>query len=123
MALSLIALWVFPQRFLYSIGIGGAVVALTSAARLHGAVCRRCWACSASGSNALSPSAGWQQATPSTHRWHRLARFVLRYPVAVTVVAATVMVVAGLPFLRVELHPGERQDPASERQRPAGGQR
>ncbi len=30
-ALSLISLWVFPQRFLYSIGIGGALVALTSA--------------------------------------------------------------------------------------------
>src|SRR3954464_5970423 len=31
-ALSLIALCVFPQRFLYSIGIGGALVALSSAA-------------------------------------------------------------------------------------------
>ncbi len=99
-ALSLIALWVFPQRFLYSIGIGGAVVALTSAAvcmvllpAVLGLLGKRV--------NALALGR-WQQA-PSTHRWHRLARFVLRYPVAVTVIAATVMVVAGLPFLRVEL--------------------
>ncbi len=99
-ALSLISLWVFPQRFLYSIGIGGALVALTSALvcmvllpAVLGLLGERV--------NALS--FGRFQGAPSTHRWHRLARFVLRYPVAVTLVAATVMVVAGLPFLRVEL--------------------
>jgi len=99
-ALSLISLWVFPQRFLYSIGIGGALVALTSALvcmvllpAVLGLLGERV--------NALS--FGRFQGSPSTHRWHLLARFVMRYPVAVTLVAATVMVVAGLPFLRVEL--------------------
>ncbi len=99
-ALSLIALWVFPQRFLYSIGIGGALVALTSALvcmvllpAVLGLLGRRV--------NALA--LGRFQGSPSTHRWHRLARVVLRYPVAVTLIATTVMVVAGLPFLRVQL--------------------
>ena len=31
-AVSLVSLCIFPQRFLYSIGIGGALVALSSAA-------------------------------------------------------------------------------------------
>jgi RND superfamily putative drug exporter len=99
-ALSLIALWIFPQRFLYSIGIGGALVALVSAGvcllflpAILGLLGRRV--------NALAPSR--IQGSPSTHSWHNLARFVLRFPVPVTVVAATLMVVAGLPFLRVQL--------------------
>jgi RND superfamily putative drug exporter len=99
-ALSLIALWVFPQRFLYSIGIGGALVALSSAAvcllllpAVLGLLGDRI--------NALAPRRF--QGSPSNHRWHRLARIVLRYPVTVTIVAAGLMIVAGLPFLRVEL--------------------
>lgn len=99
-ALSLIALWIFPQRFLYSIGIGGALVALISAGvcllflpAVLGMLGHRV--------NALAPSRF--RGSPSTHRWHNLARFVLRFPIPVTIVAATLMVVAGLPFLRVEL--------------------
>jgi uncharacterized membrane protein YdfJ with MMPL/SSD domain len=99
-ALSLIALWVFPQRFLYSIGIGGALVALSSAV-----VCLlllpAVLALLGERVNALAPRQF--QGAPSTYRWHRLARFVLRYPAAVTVAATALMVVAGLPFLRVEL--------------------
>src|SRR4051794_24486325 len=99
-AVSLIALCVFPQRFLYSIGIGGALVALSSAAvcllllpAVLGLLGERV--------NALAPPR--LQGIPSERRWHRLARFVLSYPISVTVVAASLMIFAGLPFLRVEL--------------------
>jgi uncharacterized membrane protein YdfJ with MMPL/SSD domain len=99
-AVSLASLCIFPQRFLYSIGIGGAIVALTSAG-----VCllflpaflallgRRV--------NALAPSA--LQRTPTGRRWFSLARFVLDRPAIVAVCAVAVMVLAGLPFLRVDL--------------------
>jgi uncharacterized membrane protein YdfJ with MMPL/SSD domain len=99
-AVSLISLCIFPQRFLYSIGIGGALVALSSAA-----VCLiflpALLAMLGDRVNSLAPPA--LQGVPSGRRWFALARFVLTYPVAVAVCAVAVMVVAGLPFLRVEL--------------------
>lgn len=99
-AVSLISLCIFPQRFLYSIGIGGALVALSSAA-----VCLlflpAVLAILGQRVNALAPVAF--QGTPSGRRWFHLARFVLTHPVSVAICAVAVMVVAGLPFLRVEL--------------------
>ncbi len=99
-AVSLISLCIFPQRFLYSIGIGGALVALTSAA-----VCLlflpAILAILGERVNALAPAP--LQGVPSERRWFGIARFVLTYPAPVAVVAVAVMVVAGLPFLRVEL--------------------
>jgi uncharacterized membrane protein YdfJ with MMPL/SSD domain len=99
-AVSLIALCIFPQRFLYSIGIGGALVAISSAAvcllflpALLALLGRRV--------NALAPAP--LQGTPSARHWFGLARFVLDHPGAVAVCTAAIMVLAGLPFLRVEL--------------------
>jgi uncharacterized membrane protein YdfJ with MMPL/SSD domain len=99
-AISLVALCIFPQRFLYSIGIGGALVALSSAA-----VCLlflpAFLAILGPRVNALAPVA--LQGTPSGRRWFALARFVLDHPATVALCTAAIMVVAGIPFLRVEL--------------------
>ncbi len=99
-AVSLIALCIFPQRFLYSIGIGGALVALSSAA-----VCLlflpALLAILGHRVNSLAPVAF--QGVPSERRWFGIARFVLTHPVSVAICAIAVMVAAGLPFLRVEL--------------------
>jgi uncharacterized membrane protein YdfJ with MMPL/SSD domain len=99
-AVSLISLCIFPQRFLYSIGIGGALVALSSAA-----VCLlflpALLALLGKRVNALAPIRF--QGVPSERRWFRIARFVLTYPVSVAICAIALMVFAGLPFLRVEL--------------------
>jgi RND superfamily putative drug exporter len=99
-AVSLIALCIFPQRFLYSIGIGGALVALSSAGvcllflpAVLAMLGRRV--------NALAPSP--LQGVPSERRWFGLARFVLTHPISVAICAVALMVIAGLPFLRVEL--------------------
>jgi uncharacterized membrane protein YdfJ with MMPL/SSD domain len=99
-AISLVALCVFPQRFLYSIGIGGALVALSSAAvcllflpAMLAVLGRRV--------NALAPLP--LQGTPTGRRWFAVARFVLDHPVSVAICTVAIMVVAGLPFLRVEL--------------------
>src|SRR3954451_2064900 len=99
-AASLISLCIFPQRFLYSIGIGGALVALLSAG-----VCLlflpALLALLGQRVNSLAPVA--LQGVPSERRWFGIARFVLTHPVSVAVCAVAVMVIAGLPFLRVEL--------------------
>ena len=99
-AVSMIALCIFPQRFLYSIGIGGALVALSSAA-----VCLlflpALLALLGHRVNSLAPVAF--QGMPSERRWFGIARFVLTHPVSVAICAIAVMVTAGLPFLRVEL--------------------
>jgi putative drug exporter of the RND superfamily len=99
-AVSLISLCIFPQRFLYSIGIGGALVALSSAAvcliflpAVLALLGRRV--------NALAPPS--LQRPPTGRRWGRLARFVLTHPASVAICTAAVMVIAGLPFFRVEL--------------------
>jgi RND superfamily putative drug exporter len=99
-AVSLISLCIFPQRFLYSIGIGGALVALSSAA-----VCLlflpALLALLGERVNALAPVP--MQGVPSERRWFAIARFALTHPVSVAICAIALMVVAGLPFLRVEL--------------------
>src|SRR4051794_5233627 len=99
-AVSLISLCIFPQRFLYSIGIGGALVALLSAA-----VCLlflpALLAMLGNRVNSLAPPA--LQRPPSGRRWFALARFVLGHPIPVALVAISIMVIAGLPILRVEL--------------------
>jgi uncharacterized membrane protein YdfJ with MMPL/SSD domain len=99
-AVSLVSLCIFPQRFLYSIGIGGALVALLSAA-----VCLlflpALLAMLGPRVNSLAPPA--LQRPPSGRRWFAVARFVLGHPVSVALVAIAIMVIAGLPILRVEL--------------------
>jgi uncharacterized membrane protein YdfJ with MMPL/SSD domain len=99
-ALSLIALCIFPQRFLYSIGIGGALVALSSAA-----VCLLflpgIFALLGQRVNALAPAR--LQRPPSDRPWRILGRFVLAHPMSVAIVTVAVMIFAGLPFLQVEL--------------------
>ncbi len=95
---ALAALLVFPQRFLYSMGIGGlltpllaaatALVALPAALALLG---RRV--------NALAP-ARWQRPPP-TGGWERLARFVMRRPLLVAATAAALLVAIGSPFLGI----------------------
>jgi uncharacterized membrane protein YdfJ with MMPL/SSD domain len=99
-AAAMLSLCVFPQRFLYSIGLGGAIVAVSSAlvcllilpallALLRHRV------------NALAP--GWMQRRPAGRGRGGFGGLALRHPGIVAAAVVAVMVVAGLPFLRVEL--------------------
>jgi RND superfamily putative drug exporter len=99
-AVALISLCIFPQRFLYSIGLGGAMVALSSAAVCL-LVLPALLAMLGPRVNALAPR--WLQARPPERRWSGLAHWVLRYPISIAIVTVAVMIFAGLPFLRVEL--------------------
>jgi uncharacterized membrane protein YdfJ with MMPL/SSD domain len=99
-AVAMLSLCVFPQRFLYSIGLGGAIVAISSAV-----VCLlilpALLALLQHRVNALAP--GWMQRRPGTRGWRGFGGIGLRHPAIVAVAVVAVMVVAGLPFLRVEL--------------------
>ena len=99
---SVAALAIFPQRFLYSMGIAGAIVALL-AATLALTVLPALVAVLGPRINALSPrrlrQAGDRDARPArSGAWYRLAQFVTRRPAQVAVASAAVLVALGIPF-------------------------
>ncbi|MBV9212597.1 MAG: MMPL family transporter [Actinobacteria bacterium] len=93
------ALLVFPQQFIYSMGIGGVLTAFLSATaalivvppllpkvahRTHGRIGRR----ELPESPGVEAHAGW---------WYRFSRWVMRHAVLVAVVSAVLIVSAGIP--------------------------
>jgi RND superfamily putative drug exporter len=94
-------LCVFPQRFLYSIGVGGALVALCSAL-----VCvvflPAALALLGERVNALAP--GWLRPKRRTSEsWSTVGRMVMDHPILVVLTVGTILVAAGLPMLRLEI--------------------
>jgi RND superfamily putative drug exporter len=101
-AAAIASLAVFPQRFLYSMGIAGALVALIAAA-LALVVLPALLAVLGPRINALAPKrlarAAARDARPATSGpWYRLAQFVMRYPAPIAVASATLLIALGLPF-------------------------
>lgn len=100
-----VSLLVFPLRFLYSMGVGVVLVALMAAA-VSLIVLPAIFAVLQLRVNALAP-ARWKRASEAEadpdHRgfWYRLSQFVMRYRVATAVVATTVLLGIGAPFLNV----------------------
>lgn len=105
-AVALASLTVFPQRFLYSIGVGGALVALTSVL-VSLTVLPAMLSMLGPRVNALAPRG--LRRNPSDRRWYGFGRSVLRHPVTIAAGVVALMVVLSLPFLRVEL---TRADPS-----------
>ena len=105
-AAALLSLCVFPQRFLYSMGIGGALTALVAAA-VSLTVLPAMLALLGPRVNALALGR-WRRSAEAEARgeergfWYRLSRAVMRRPGAVAIATALLLVVAGLPFLRIE---------------------
>ena len=101
-AVALASLMVFPQRFLYSMGIGGALVALLASA-IALTVLPAVLALLGHRVNALAPSflqrRAERDATVTQEGfWYRLSRFVMRRPVGIATVTAAILIVLGLPF-------------------------
>jgi uncharacterized membrane protein YdfJ with MMPL/SSD domain len=103
-AFALAALLVFPQRFLYSIGIGGALVVVISAI-VALTVLPAMLALLETRVNALAPPALQRRPTEarSGGGWYRWAAFVMRRPIPVATIAAGLLIAAGTPFLNVDL--------------------
>ena len=95
-AAAMLSLVVFPQQFLKSIGIGGAVVALVAASvalLILPALFTRM-------GTRLMPRGG--VPNPAETRWARITATVLRRPGTIAAVTAVAMVLVALPTLRAQ---------------------
>ncbi len=107
-AAALASLLVFPQRFLYSMGLGGALVALF-AALISLTVLPAVLTLLGTRVNALSPRFLQRRAEADTRPdesgfWYRLSRFVMRRPAPVATFSALLLIVLGLPFLGIKFN-------------------
>jgi RND superfamily putative drug exporter len=103
---ALAALLIFPQRFLYSMGIGGSLVALIAAA-IALLVLPAILALLGNRVNALAPPflrrRAQRDATPATLGfWYRLSRVVMRFPGRIAAASAALLIALGIPFLGIE---------------------
>ena len=99
-AAALASLLVFPQRFLYSMGIGGVAVSLI-AATIALVALPALLAALGPRVDALAPRR-WQRAAAATGAgfWYRLSRAVMRRPARVAIASAVVLVAWGCPSRR-----------------------
>jgi uncharacterized membrane protein YdfJ with MMPL/SSD domain len=107
-AAALASLLVFPQRFLYSMGLGGSLVALF-AALISLTVLPAVLTLLGTRVNALAPSFLQRRAAADARPeesgfWYRLSRFVMRRPVPVATFSALLLIVLGLPFLGIKFN-------------------
>ena len=108
-AAAVAAMLIFPQRFLYSMGLGGMIVTLL-AVLLALIVLPALLALLGDRVNAFAPAplrrAAEHDARPATRGfWYRLSRFVMRRPGRVALASAALLLVLGTPALRMELTP------------------
>jgi RND superfamily putative drug exporter len=102
-AAALASLIVFPQRFLYSMGIGGSLVALFAAA-VALVVLTAVLSILGPRVNALAPRFLQLRAERDATRteagfWYRLSRFVMRRPIPIATLSAAALIALGIPFL------------------------
>jgi putative drug exporter of the RND superfamily len=105
-ACAIASLMIFPQRFLSSMGIGGALVALL-AASLAVVVLPALLTVLGPRVNALAPR--WlarvaERETRPDERgaWYRLSRFVMGRPAPIAVASAALLIALGLPFAGIK---------------------
>jgi uncharacterized membrane protein YdfJ with MMPL/SSD domain len=104
-AVAIAALTIFPQRFLSSMGVAGAIVAVV-AATLALVVLSALLAVLGPRVNALAP--GWLQRAADRDSlptegggWYRLSRFVMRRPGRIAIASAAFLVALAIPFASI----------------------
>ncbi|HYJ20785.1 MAG TPA: MMPL family transporter [Solirubrobacterales bacterium] len=107
-AAALASLLVFPQRFLYSMGLGGALVALF-AALISLTVLPAVLTLLGHRVNAGAPKFLQRRAEADARPdesgfWYRLSRFVMRRPLPIATFSALLLIVMGLPFLGIKFN-------------------
>ncbi len=107
-AAALASLLVFPQRFLYSMGLGGALVALF-AATISLTVLPAVLTLLGTRVNAGAPKFLQRRAEADARPaeagfWYRLSRFVMRRPIPVATLSAAFLILLGLPFLGIKFN-------------------
>jgi uncharacterized membrane protein YdfJ with MMPL/SSD domain len=103
---ALASLLVFPQRFLYSMGIGGSLVALIAAA-VALIVLPAILSLLGTRVNALAPAflrgRAERDARPAERGfWHRLSRLVMRFPGRIAIASAAFLIALGIPFFSIQ---------------------
>jgi uncharacterized membrane protein YdfJ with MMPL/SSD domain len=108
-AAAVASLTIFPQRFLYSMGIAGAFVTLIAAA-LALVVLPALLSVLGPRVNALSPK--WlerradRDARPAESGfWYRLSQFVMRRPARIAIATAATLIALGIPFASIKFLP------------------
>jgi len=101
-AAAIASLMIFPQRFLYSMGVAGALVALI-AATLAIVVLPALLSVLGPRVNALSPTwlarAADRDARPANAgAWYRLSQLVMRRPALIAITSASFLIALGIPF-------------------------
>ena len=124
---ALAALAIFPQRFLYSMGIGGALVAL-AAALISLTVLPAVLALLGERVNSLSPKFLQRRAEadsrPATEGfWYRLSRTVMRVPGRIAFASATFLIILGIPFFAINFTSVDAQVLPEDTSRPDGRRR
>jgi putative drug exporter of the RND superfamily len=99
------SLAVFPQRFLYSMGIGGFFVALIAAA-IALIVLPAVLTLLGDRVNSLTPAflarRAERDARPAHEGfWYRLSQLVMRYPGRIAATTAALLIALGIPFLSI----------------------
>jgi uncharacterized membrane protein YdfJ with MMPL/SSD domain len=107
-AAALASLLVFPQRFLYSMGLGGSLVVLL-AALISLTVLPAVLTLLGTRVNSLAPRFLQRRAEAETRPdehgfWYRLSRFVMRRPLPIATLSALFLIVLGLPFLNIKFN-------------------
>jgi len=107
-AAALASLLVFPQRFLYSMGLGGSLVVLL-AALISLTVLPAVLTLLGTRVNSLAPRFLQRRAEADARPdesgfWYRLSRFVMRRPVPVATLSALFLIVLGLPFFNIKFN-------------------
>jgi uncharacterized membrane protein YdfJ with MMPL/SSD domain len=107
-AAALASLLVFPQRFLYSMGLGGSLVALF-AALISLTVLPAVLTLLGTRVNAGAPKFLQHRAEADAQQtqqgfWYRLSRFVMRRPLPVATLSALFLIVLGLPFFGIKFN-------------------
>lgn len=107
-AAALASLLVFPQRFLYSMGLGGSLVALF-AATISLTVLPAVLTMLGTRVNAGAPRFLRRRAEADARPdesgfWYRLSRTVMRRPIPIATLSALLLIVLGLPFLGIKFN-------------------
>jgi uncharacterized membrane protein YdfJ with MMPL/SSD domain len=105
-AVALASLMVFPQRFLFSMGLGGMLVALL-ASFIALTVLPAVLALLGNRVNAWAPGFLQRRAerdatVTEAGFWYRLSQFVMRRPIGIATVTATLLIVLGIPFYAIK---------------------
>lgn len=107
-AAALASLLVFPQRFLYSMGLGGSLVALLAAlialTVLPAVLTLLGTRVNAGAPRFLQRRAHADARPAESGFWYRLSRFVMRRPVPVATLSAALLILLGLPFLGIRFN-------------------